>query len=159
VIPRTPSSEYAGPNPETESVALGQPPEFELPDLPRDLTALNDPRLMTLFSEFVAWQNYAATKLGEYEIEETRAEAAQRYAEDLVMMGASKGEIQRTRHTLSQDKQVEDARNRAIQAYALRKTTAVVFANCERVVNLISRELSRRIATSPTERRNQRWNP
>jgi hypothetical protein len=114
---------------------------------------------MMLFSEYVSWQNYAATKLGEYEIEETRAEAAQRYAEDLVMMGASKGEIQRTRHTLSQDSQVEAARERVIQAYALRKTTQIVFANCERVVNLISRELSRRIATSPTERRNQRWNP
>lgn len=114
---------------------------------------------MMLFSEFVSWQNYAATKLGEYEVEETRAEAALRYAEDMVMMGAVKGEIQRTRHTLSTDTQVEQARSRVLQAYALRKTTAVVFANCERVVNLVSRELSRRIASSPTERRQQRWNP
>lgn len=114
---------------------------------------------MILFSEYVSWQNYAATKLGEAEVEETKAEAAQRYAEDLVMMGATKGEIQKTRHTLSTDQKVEDARSRVIQAYAVRKTTQVVFANCERVVNLISRELSRRIATSPTERRNQRWNP
>lgn len=114
---------------------------------------------MILFSEYVAWQNYAATKLGEYEIAETRAEAAQRYQEDLVMMGASKGEIQKTRHSLSDNKNVERARADVIQAYAMRKTTQVVFSNCERITNLISRELTRRTAINPTERRSNRWTP
>jgi len=114
---------------------------------------------MQLFSEYVAWQNYAATRLSEAEVDETRAEAAQRYAEDIVMMGATEGKVLITRASLSADEQVIEARSAVIMAYATRKTTAVVYANCERVVNLVSRELSRRIAQSPTERRNNRWNP
>ena len=140
-------------------MALGAAPDFELPDLPRDLTALDDAALMQLFSEYVAWQNYAATRLSEAEVDETKAEAAQRYAEDIVMMGAIKGEIMTTKAGLSVDDQVQQARSDVISAYAVRKTTAVVYSNCERVVNLVSRELSRRIAQSPTERRNSRWNP
>lgn len=158
-IPRQPPSESDEPDQPSESVSLGSPPEGDLPDLPRDLTELSDRDLMILFSEFVQWQNFAASRLGLAEVEERRAEAALKWAEDLIMMGAVKGEIVKTRHTLSQDTDVAAARERALQAYAVRKTTAVVFDNCERSANLVSRELSRRQSINPTERRSNRWNP
>lgn len=138
---------------------MGSPPPGDLPELPRDLTDLDDRDLMILFSEFVQWQNFAASRLGLAEVDERRAEAALRWAEDLIMIGAVKGEIIKTRHTLSQDSDVAAARQRALDAYAVRKTTQVVFDNCERSANLISRELSRRTSINPTERRNARWNP
>ena len=114
---------------------------------------------MVLFSEYVAWQNFAATRQSESEVDEKRAEAAQRYAEDIVMMGATKGEITIMRAAMSGHDDVVQARSDVITAYANRKAAQIVYANCERVVNLISRELSRRIAASPTERRNNRWSP
>ena len=114
---------------------------------------------MILFGDYVAWQNYAATRFSESEVEEARAEAALKYQEDIVMMGAAQGEVTRTRAALSAVPEITEARENQMNAYAIRKTTAVVLANCERVVNLISRELSRRIAEAPTERRNTRWTP
>ena len=140
-------------------VALGAAPSFDVPDLPHDLTLLDEQDLMILYGEYVAWQNFAATRQSEAEVDETRAEAAQRYAEDIVMMGATEGKVLITRAAMSDDEQVLEARSNVIQAYANRKTAQIVYANCERVVNLISRELSRRIASLPTERRNNRWNP
>ena len=57
--------------------------------------------------------------------------------------------------------EVDQARQRFLTAYALRKTTAVVYTNCERVVNLISRELTRRVGgrSERIDGRNNRWNP
>jgi hypothetical protein len=138
---------------------LGQAPEFNLPDVPRDLTILSDQDLMILFSEFVNWQNFAATKLSEAEVEETRAEASQRIEENIIMMGASKGDVVRMRASMSAESRVVKARQRFIEAYAARKMTSTVFSNCERVVNLVSRELTRRVSQLPSERRNSRWNP
>ena len=114
---------------------------------------------MILFSEYVSWQNFAATKLSEAEVEETKAEASQRLEENLIMMGAVKGDVVRTRATLSAEGRVVKARQRVIEAYATRKMTATVFDNCERVVNLVSRELTRRVSQLPSQRRNDRWNP
>jgi hypothetical protein len=54
---------------------------------------------------------------------------------------------------------MQTARERALEAYAARKLTQVVYANCERVVALISRELTRRVGREGPERRNARWNP
>ena len=68
-------------------MALGAAPDIEIPHSPRS-DELADPALMKLFSDYVAWQNYAATRFSEAEVTETRAEAALRYAEDIVMMGA-----------------------------------------------------------------------
>jgi len=140
-------------------VALGAAPEFDVPDLPRDLTILDEQDLMILFSEYVAWQNFAATRQSEAEVDESRAEGAQRYAEAIVMMRAVKGEVTIKRAEMAADDDVAQARANVLTAYANRKAAQNVYANCERVVNLISRELSRRIASSPAERRNNRWNP
>jgi hypothetical protein len=157
-IPRSPSASSAPPA-TRGGVTLGAAPDTELPELPHDLTLLSDQDLMILFGDYVAWQNYAATRFSEAEVTEARAEAAVKYQEDIVMMGAVEGQILKTRAALSSNKAVVEAREDQMNAYAIRKTTAVVLANCERVVNLVSRELSRRIAESPTERRNNRWNP
>ena len=115
---------------------------------------------MILFSDYVAWQNYAATKLSEAEIEETRADAGVRYAEAIAMMAMPiSAKVTVSKAQLATVEDVTEARSRVIEAYATRKTTSMVYANCERVVSLISRELSRRIASTPTDRRNNRWNP
>ena len=157
-----PPSESDEPSLDSGVVSLGSQPEYELPDLPRDLTALSDQRLMTLFAEMVSWQNYAATKLAEAEVEETKAEANQRFQENIVMMAApTTAKVTATRAFMSTVPEVDRARQRFLDAYALRKTTAVVYTNCERVANLISRELTRRVGgrSERIDGRNNRWNP
>lgn len=137
-------------------------PEFDLPDLPRDITMLSDDRLMTLFSEFTAWQNYAATQQADAEVTEAKAEASARFIEANAMVlgwGGAKDKVTVAKAELAHNPEVERARQDVLNAYAQRKMTQVVFSNCERSVFVVSRELSRRIGNAGNERRNFRWNP
>lgn len=156
-----PPSNGSGFGDQASAVPLGSAPDFELPGLPRDLTLLDDSELMNLFGDYVAWQNFASSKLTEAEIAEHRADGVVRYVEAAAMIGGwgSKDKVTVARAELTVSEEVVKAREAALQAYATRKTCAVVAANCERVVNLISRELTRRTAQLPSERRNNRWNP
>lgn len=115
---------------------------------------------MVLFSDYVAWQNFAATEFAEAEVAESRAEAHQRYVEAVAMMsGPASTTVTKAKAAIATQSDVEKARSAVLSTYAKRKITGVVYANIERIVNLISRELSRRIASTPNERRNNRWNP
>ena len=140
---------------------MGAQPEYELPDLPRDLTSLADKALMILFSEFTSWLNYAAVRFAEAEVEEEKAEANLKYAEAAQMVAAQpkQGAITTAKAAGLLNPAVTTAKDRVLDAYARRKMTSVMFGNCERCVNLISRELSRRIGRDGPERRQMRWNP
>ena len=118
---------------------------------------------MRLFSEFVAWQNYAATEFAVAEVQEARAEAKVRYEENKALLSSwndatDKVTIAKAAQSLSPD--VEEARQAHLVAYAHRKMTHVMVTNAERCAQLISRELSRRIGgVNAIERRQMRWNP
>lgn len=157
-IPRSGSARQAL---EEGSGLFSQPP-FDLPDLPQDLTLMSDDRLMRLFSEYTAWQNYAATRQAEAEVEEARADATVRYVEASAMVshwGGSSDKVTVAKAELSLNEDVERARQVALTAYAKRKMTQVMYTNCERAVFVVSRELSRRIGSAGAERRSMRWNP
>lgn len=137
-------------------------PDFDMPELPNNLTDLSDDTLMYLFAAFTSWQNFAAVEQADAEVAEARAEAAQRYAEASAMVkgwGGTKDKVTVAKAELSQDPEVEAARQQVLTAYARRKLTQVVYANCERSVFVVSRELSRRIGNVGYERRSMRWNP
>ena len=137
-------------------------PDFDLPELPTNLTDLDDGVLMELFAQFTSWQNYAAVEQANAEVSEARAEAAQRYVEANAMVkgwGGTKDKVTVAKAELAQDPEVEKARQGVLEAYARRKLTQVVYANCERSVFVVSRELSRRIGNVGYERRQMRWNP
>jgi hypothetical protein len=136
-------------------------PEFALPDLPTNLTDLSDDYLMELFSEFTAWQNYAAVQQAEAEVGEATAEANQRYVEAQAMVRdwGTKDKVTVAKAEMASDPEVSKARDAVLGAYARRKLTQVVYSNCERCVFVISRELSRRIGNVGYERRQNRWNP
>ena len=116
---------------------------------------------MQLFSEFVQWQNYAATELAQYEVAEEQAEAAVRRlsAEGFVLNVGGSSKVTETRAAIDASPEMERARQNVLNVYAKRKMTQVIFTNCERTAALISRELSRRIGRDPLERRQMRWNP
>jgi hypothetical protein len=114
---------------------------------------------MRLFSEYVAWQNYAATQLVEHEVEETRAEAdVRRISAEGLVLGRG-GKVTETKAEIATSDVMQRAQDRVIDAYAKRKVTGIIYANCERVVNLLSRELTRRVGRETPERRMNRWSP
>ena len=121
---------------------------------------VNDQQLMQLFSEYVSWQNYAATEFAQAEVTEERCEAHVRYLEATTMaMADAKAKVTVVRAQMADDPRIEKARQEQLVAYASRKMTEVIMQNCERCAALVSRELSRRIGAGGVERRNLRWNP
>ena len=134
-------------------------PSYDIPDLPRDITIMGDGDLMKLFSEYVAWQNYAATEFAMSEVSEEKAEAKLKRvnAQALVMANPGAGQVNMAKAGIALSTEVEKAEQERLNAYAARKMTQVVLGNCERCAALISRELSRRIGASGVERRQMRW--
>jgi RNA polymerase-binding transcription factor DksA len=137
-------------------------PQFDIPEIPPDLTGVDDTTMMALFSQFVQWQNYAAYQFAEAEVAEEKAEATVKRmeAEHMVMnWGAAKDKVTLSRAQQATDPAIDRAKQDLLVAYAQRKLTAVVYGNCERCAQLISRELSRRLGRDPVERRSMRWSP
>lgn len=136
-------------------------PDFDIPLLPQDITIVSDDRLMQLFSEYVQWQNYAATEFAVAEVEEERAEASVRRltAEGFVLNVGGSSKVTETRAAIDSSPEMQQARDRVLDAYAKRKMTGVMSQNCERTAALLSRELSRRIGGADLQRRQMRWQP
>jgi hypothetical protein len=122
---------------------------------------VSDNALMTLFSEYTGWLNFAASQQAESEVAEERADREIRRveAQNLVLSNPKAGEVMKTKAASFLDPEVQDAYEVQMVAYARRKMTQVVCANCERCVFVVSRELSRRIGNVGYERRQMRWNP
>lgn len=136
-------------------------PKHELPQIPNDLTNLGDKALMEMFACYVAWQNYAATEFAQSEVEEARAEAHVRYVEARAMVTNwdRTDKVTVARAELALDPEVAQARQDLLVAYAHRKMTGVVYSNCERASQLVSRELTRRVGREPLDRRGDRFRP
>ena len=115
---------------------------------------------MQLFTEYVSWQNYAATQFAGAEVQEERAEAnVKRLEAQGMVLGDPKATVALTKAIGYTSKEMEQAESDRLVAYAHRKMTQVVLQNCERCASLVSRELSRRIGgLNSIERRNARWN-
>lgn len=115
---------------------------------------------MQMFTEYVAWQNYAATQFAQAEVAEEGADREVRRIEamSMVMSDPKPGEVKKTMAARLLEGPVQHAYDEQMKCYASRKMTQVVLQNCERCAALISRELSRRIGGSGIERRNMRWN-
>jgi hypothetical protein len=121
---------------------------------------VSDDRLMQLFSEYVQWQNFAATEFALAEVQEAKAEANVRRIEAVGFVLASPGsKVTDTRAAINTSKEMTKARDDVLDAYAKRKLTGVMKENCERTASLLSRELSRRIGGSDLQRRQMRWQP
>ena len=115
---------------------------------------------MQLFSEYVQWQNFAATEFALAEVAEERADANIRRIEAQgFVLADPKTKVTDTRAQINMTKEMQDARDHALDMYAARKMTGVMKENCERCAALLSRELSRRIGGSDVQRRQMRWQP
>lgn len=139
-------------------------PEYDIPDIPYDITTLSDDKLMEMFAVYTAWLNFAASKLAEAEIDELKAESNLRYTQATVLVGGWDSNAKESRVTVAKagrdlDPQVVKAEGDLLVVKATRKMTGVLYANCERSAQLMSRELSRRGNREPMARRSDRMRP
>lgn len=119
-----------------------QPPSH--PSLPADITDLSAEELMTLFSQFTAWADYAHTQLGLAVIEEREAERRVAVAEAKVWSTLPKSSVSAAKMLVAGDADVVDANEELDNAHAYRRMVAEVAARYERDAALVSRELTRR---------------
>jgi len=115
---------------------------------------------MSLYSEVVAWVNYAKSELTKAEILEESALSALRQVEAEVLLDQWEAVGKGDRVTMAKarrdiDERVVAQHERHQQSRAFRKMVSTVFDRGERNANVISRELSRRISLAPNERRLQ----
>lgn len=148
-------------------------PKWDVPDIPDDLTAIDDRVLMRLFSREVAWQNFFGEQLSRAQIDEKYAEADLKMVETMSLMSQEREYVEgpkggrksvttaaELKAKRDQDPKVQEAQLRAREAWAHRKAVEVAYESRERCAQLYSRELTRRTGGGlSTERRDNRWRP
>ena len=116
-----------------KGVPLDMKPEFDLPEIPKDLSTLSNSELGDLYGKILAWDNYFTqeTALAESEVKEKKNIL------DLIVVKVSKGKKKRT-HEYDLDPRVLEARaemQEADQAATILKSTHSVFSNRLRAVS------------------------
>jgi hypothetical protein len=139
-------------------------PTDEFPDLPVDITAISDNRLMELFAIYTSWWNYAATVKADVENAEAEAESNLRYIQATKLIESWDGNVKESRVTVAKaerdiDPEVVRAEQRVLTAKATRRLDVVVYDNCERCANLVSREVTRRTGGRNLQGRFDRMTP
>lgn len=137
---------------------MGTKPDFEIPDVPLDVTSWSDDDLMELFAKYVSWQNFVDSEVISAERAEMLAENSLKLAEARAVAGSSE-KITKARLEAKSSVDVEKAMNAHVMAKSYRKALSLQQSALERAANFVSRELSRRIGRGPSERRASRWNP
>lgn len=134
-------------------------PVLGIPVMPV-LTELDDESLMGLFGELVAWADYVGTQLAYAVIDERAMNDVLTVSEATAMVSGwsavagDKVTIARAQRDL--DEGVQEIKQAATEAYAVRKLTETLFNNLERDASLVSRELTRRTAgQAPAQRSNR----
>jgi hypothetical protein len=131
-----------------------------MPGLPEQIDVLSDGELMSLYSEAVAWVNYAKSELVQAEIIEENSLALLKQTESMTLLSqweaADQGEtVTMAKARRDADPKVIECQSRHSEARAYRKLVDTVFDRGDRISTVLSRELSRRISLTPTDRRTQ----
>lgn len=129
-----------------------------MPETPSDVTSEDDTTLMSLFRELTEWSCYAAAQLADAW---NRERAAEQLVAGAVARAAVLAKMERTvaaqKAVAAADPAVREAESELLHASAYRRVLDAVASNCERRTQLVSRELSRRIASTPHTLRSARW--
>jgi hypothetical protein len=128
--------------------SLTAKPEFDIPDLPRDITELDDEGLMDLFVQFTQWNDHLAGAQALAIINEREAQRALDNAESAGMIknwtGAKGDRVALIKAQIAATQEVMDLQHELDIKYAFRKLIETRTLNVERDSQLVSRELTRR---------------
>jgi len=135
--------------------------ELDIPEIPEDVTELDDNGLMHLFAKLTAYSNFLSAQLACAFIDERNAENSLEFEESLSYIDSSSAGKKETvaliKARIKTDPKVMRLQAEFSEKYAYRKIIEVMTNNVEKDTALISRELSRRIGgQSATTRGNNR---
>jgi len=138
-------------------------PNYDAPALPRDLTQVGDEELMVLYSELTAYADFVSVQVSCAQVDERYIEKKLSSAENIKMLqvksagidSKSESRVTFARAQVAIDPMIVDYKQELEQSYAYRKLIEAIASNLERDSSLVSRELTRRTAT--TGRRSNRW--
>ena len=142
-----------------QDMTLPDKPSDDSPQLPADLSDLDDRDLMNLFAEFTAWTDYASAQLGLAVINERGAERRVELAEAEAWKDLPKSSVSASKALITLDIKVQHARNYFDTAYAYRRMVGEMAARFERDAAILSRELTRRTSDAGPKSRRQRAMP
>lgn len=147
-----------------EQFGLPDRPGDQIPSVPINIDTLSDASLMRLYSELISWLSYAQAELVKADIDEDFWSTSLKLAEARTLIDqwgeGSKGDtVTLAKARRDVDPEVVNATEKHLSARAYRKLVGTLYERCERGAQIISRELSRRIAHAPSEHRQQRFIP
>lgn len=130
------------------------------PDLPEDITELEDEDLMVLYTQFIAYSDFLNTQLACAIIDEKELERRIGLAEAENMITQSAGTkttVTAMKATLEVNDDVRAAKVEHLQKYAYRKMLETIANNTERHSAVCSRELTRRTAGDNYKTRSRKF--
>lgn len=129
-------------------ITLSAKPDFEIPQLPRDITELDDEGLMDLFVQFTQWNDHLAGAQAIAIINEREAQRNLDNAEAKAMLkhwtGAKGDRVALVKAQIADSQDIQDLQHELDIKYAFRKLIETRTSNVERDSQLVSRELTRR---------------
>jgi hypothetical protein len=143
--------------------SLPDRPEGDIPQVPESFDDLTDGQLMEMYAQFIGWINYSNVEMTQAVIEEEMNEHAWELLQAQIMVGdwaeGKKETVTSAKARRDSMPQVVDAKEAYLHSRSYRKLVTTVYDRCERISNLLSRELSRRISLAPQERRLHKYIP
>ena len=142
---------------DTTGLYLPGRPEGDIPALPVDITDLSDEDLMILYSDFIAWSDYAASQLAVASAEEREHMRLHDLQKARSIAAPTDGSVTAARARAEDD--ASSSGYAASERYAYRKVLEAVAGNMDRDAALLSRELSRRLGEKPSVMKRRGWGP
>jgi hypothetical protein len=141
--------------------ALAPRPEFDMPELPRDITELDDEALMDLFVQFTQWNDHLAGAFAVSVVNEREADSALKNAEAVALLsnwtGAKGDRVTLVKAQIQASEQIQELIYDYDTKYAFRKLIETRTQNIERDANVVSRELTRRTSDGGLRSRQRRY--
>jgi hypothetical protein len=136
-------------------------PAFDIPKIPLALTDLADDQVIRLYVKLTRYQDHVHGQLVEAEIDEASAENIVEFAKARFLaeswQGTSQDRVAVQKAQALTDNRVKELTENYEKARAKRKLYTVMLDSLARDANVVSREISRRIAMQPGERRADRF--
>lgn len=133
--------------------------ELQIPDMPSDITTLDDEGLMHLFGELTSYANFLSAQYACALIDEKNADQALDFAESKNYISAYEANKKETvtimKARMASDPEIIHLREALNAKYAYKKLIEVMVSNVERNTQLTSRELTRRTSNGQVNRSNR----
>jgi hypothetical protein len=151
------SSLAAAAEAEKQGLTLPRRPTGEPPQVPLDLTDLDDRELMELFGLLNRWAAFLGGQLAAAEVDESYAS---KLVDKLTALGQIRARGEKTATAMKasvwEGEDFQAAQDAKQEAYAYRKLIEALYNAVDRDAFLVSRELTRRIGREQKDRRRER---